>query len=483
MRWCLSGALACSFAWGADTPYNFTNFIDHFTSSTDTYEQRYYQNSSFFKGPGSPIFVIMGGEGPIPPEVGLFYPFVTQVLAKQFGALVIEPEHRYYGTSLPFGDKSYDVENLHLLTTQQALADAAGLIRAKQAEFKCTARGTAGYCPVITVGGSYPGFLAAMMRLRYPAVVDIGYSASAPMKFYSQETDQYAYYKIISQSAEKASPGCWATVQKVLNVVLAAPAKDVISKLGICTPLPSYMVDDATFFAELMMIVRIQFANLNMANYPPGPNTGLAQACKTLQTNDAWTGMKQFLSQVTFKSLHRGMPSVDVPQSTSGCFDFGPQIPSGDKGTVACGDWSGCGGGLGGESWDYETCTFLVEQIGTNNVTDMFPPRAWSFDWLNNHCASRFNVKPQPRVLADLWGFDHLAEMGASKIVFTNGLNDGWSAGGIQQDLSPTLKAINMPTGAHHSDLTHTPPSPDDTPDVQQARLQVAQLIQTWLKQ
>ncbi len=32
---------------------------------------------------------------------------------------------------------------------------------------------------------------------------------------------------------------------------------------------------------------------------------------------------------------------------------------------------------------------YLIEQIGTNNVTDMFPPRAWSFDWLNAHCAAR----------------------------------------------------------------------------------------------
>jgi pimeloyl-ACP methyl ester carboxylesterase len=466
----------CLCVLSADIPYNFTNLVDHFSASTATFEQRYYQNASFFKGPGSPIFVIMGGEGPIPPETGLFYPFVTQVLAKQFGALVIEPEHRYYGTSLPFGDQSYTLENLLLLNTQQALADADTLIRAKQKEFNCTARGSKGYCPVITVGGSYPGFLAAMMRLRYPAVVDIGYAASAPMRFYSQETDQYAYYKVVSQSAERASPGCWAAVQNALNVVMAASTADIISKLGVCTPLPPYM-DDPTFLAELLMVVRIQFANLNMGNYPPGPDTGLSQACRILQTNDAWTGMKLFLSQVT--SLRRGVYSEGP---SSDCFDFGPQIPAGDNGTVACGDWSGCGGGLGGESWDYETCTFLVEAIGTNNVTDMFPPIVWSLQWLQTHCQTRFGVQPQPRVLADLWGFDHLAEMGASKIIFTNGLNDGWSAGGIQQDLSPSLVAINMHNGAHHSDLSHSPPSPTDTQDVVDARLQVASLISKWLQ-
>jgi hypothetical protein len=52
------------------------------------------------------------------------------------------------------------------------------------------------------------GFLSAMMRLRYPAVVDIGYAASAPMRFYSQEVEQNAYYEIITNSANRALAGC-----------------------------------------------------------------------------------------------------------------------------------------------------------------------------------------------------------------------------------------------------------------------------------
>jgi Serine carboxypeptidase S28 len=55
-------------------------------------------------------------------------------------------------------------------------------------------RTSSNYCPVITFGGSYPGFLSTMMRFRFPDIVDIGYAASAPLQLYSQVVDSNAYY-------------------------------------------------------------------------------------------------------------------------------------------------------------------------------------------------------------------------------------------------------------------------------------------------
>jgi hypothetical protein len=60
-----------------------------------------------------------------------------------------------------------------------------------------------------------------------------------------------------------------------------------------------------------------------------------------------------------------------------------------------------------------------VEHIGTNGVTDMFLPRNWTLDWLTTHCQARFGVTPQPRLLADTWGFDDLQRLGTTHIVFT----------------------------------------------------------------
>ena len=52
-------------------PYYFKEqLVDHFSVNSATFTQRYYKNDTYFQ-PGGPIFVIMGGEGAIPPSTGI----------------------------------------------------------------------------------------------------------------------------------------------------------------------------------------------------------------------------------------------------------------------------------------------------------------------------------------------------------------------------------------------------------------------------
>jgi hypothetical protein len=211
-----------------------------------------------------------------------------------------------------------------------------------------------------------------------------------------------------------------------------------------------------------------------MQNYPPGPSTSLSQACRTFTAarGSSWQVLAAFLK------------GFSVDSKSAVCYNISLQLPSGANATVSSGDWSGVGSGNDGSSWDFETCSLLIERISTNNMTDMFLPRAFTLDWLMAHCKSRFNIEPQPRLLADLWGFDvqrlpHVTD----HIVFTNGLNDGWSAGGITANLSDTILAFNAATGAHHSDLSHNWPSSSDTADVLLMRQQVASVITAWIEE
>lgn len=458
--------------------------VDHFSTSGATYSQRYYEIDQHFGGPGNPIICIVGGEGAVPPSVGVFYPWVGVNLAQRFKALVIQPEHRFYGTSIPAGGASpFDAASLALLTPQQALADTAALIVASQRAHNCTEYGTPGYCPVITVGGSYPGFLSAMMRLRYPAVVDMAYAASAPALIYAQQTDHAAYYEVVTRSAERAVTGCPAAVRAAFADYLSIDSKDgAIAALGLCndaSAMPPYLAagDLDALRLAVNMVLMYSFADLNMQNYPPASDTGLAKACGALVARPTAQGLKAFL--VGYAGLAAASSGARA-QAAPSCFNLSTQLPAGHLPTISAGDWSGVGTGANGLAWDYQTCSLLIERISTNGETDMFPPRESTLEWLGAHCSSRFGVTPQPRALADEWGFDRMADL-TSRIIFTNGLNDGWSAGSVVANLSESLIAINMPNGAHHSDLSHDAPGPQDTDDVIAGRAQAAALLEGWL--
>eukprot|EP00729_Bicosta_minor_P029763 gene29763-26449_t len=73
-------------AWGADIPRWFNQRVDHFRNDLSTYQQRFYREDQHFGG------------------AGIFYPSIKDVMAADpaFNAVVIEPEHRFYGASLPF---------------------------------------------------------------------------------------------------------------------------------------------------------------------------------------------------------------------------------------------------------------------------------------------------------------------------------------------------------------------------------------------
>ncbi|CAJ1930855.1 unnamed protein product [Cylindrotheca closterium] len=474
---------------GTPAPEQFfhSQIVDHIDPDGpyggETYAHRYYTWNASFAGPGSPIFMIMGGEGHISPETGLYYPFITHHLAPKFGAYVLQPEHRFYGKSQPlfhrrdspFSSRRYKHDQREeLFTSEQALHDYMNLLTHTQTELGCSLDRTSDlYCPVITVGGSYPGFLSALARVMFPNKVDIAYSASAPMLFYAQKVEQEAYYDHITKVANETRAGCAEDVRKALFEVQVKIMRDEFDNddLGICEySIPDYIEFEEQLVNELMMVVGYTFANDNMANYPPGNETRLYKTCEIFACtkSSSLEKVKNFL----LARLAKGKT----------CWDMSAQLPTGDNATITSGDWSGVGTGADGESWDFQTCTREVEHIGFSEWS-MFPDRPWSMDWLKDHCMTRFGVVPDPHGMVRQWGFDKLAENKVRRIVFTNGLKDGWSVGGFKSDLSESLPVINFPNGAHHSDLTGKGPSDADSEDIQEGFKTVSGIIEKWLNE
>ena len=477
-----------------DVEYN-NEHDDDDISSYHYWIQRYYVDDKYFRRGGT-IFLIMGGEQALEPENGIIYPFVSEHLAQQFSGLVLQAEHRFYGASQPFQDTMYvtNQELSHFMTPEQAMWDAVTLVTYIRSKYNCapsTHYSSKHYCPVVTVGGSYPGFLSAMMRFLHPNIVDAAYAASAPMRFYAQNVSQSDYYNHVTTVAEKSSPGCADSVKSALLNIIDVIAKNVLtleeaaSKLGLCY-LPSYMNDRNTFVNEIMMVVGYTFANYNMGYYPPGNTTQLYNACQIFQneTISFFQKVNQFFQPYwgTKTTSHFLRQDFNRHKHKPHCFDIMSQLPSGPNATISSGDWSGVGTKWSGNMWDFQTCSLLVEKIGFSKQS-MFPPRTWTLEWLNDHCWRRFQVTPRPDYLVNQWRFDvdSLVENGASRILFTNGLNDGWSVSGIQTNLSSDVVALNFENGAHHSDLSAEGPSENDTEDIQQGFLDIHDILRGFI--
>ena len=81
----------------------------------------------------------------------------------------------YYGESLPFGNESFKIPKIDYLSSQQALADYAYLVKYLKEKYD------AEESPVIAFGGSYGGMLSAWFRMKYPNMVQGALAASAPI--------------------------------------------------------------------------------------------------------------------------------------------------------------------------------------------------------------------------------------------------------------------------------------------------------------
>jgi pimeloyl-ACP methyl ester carboxylesterase len=164
--------------------------------------------------------------------------------AAAFGALLVFAEHRYYGKSFPLGgDPAASQRHMQFLSSQQALADYAALLR-----FTKRGLGAGGEdVPAIAFGGSYGGVLSAMFRLKYPSAVAGAIAASAPLRAFPTQLPPWntqSYYARITADATAAggSPDQCAANIRSLWKPLFADAQTVAGRAKLsanfrtCTP-------------------------------------------------------------------------------------------------------------------------------------------------------------------------------------------------------------------------------------------------------
>ncbi|XP_071721304.1 uncharacterized protein [Rutidosis leptorrhynchoides] len=370
--------------------------------------------------------------------------------------MVIFPEHRYYGESMPYGsfDQAFkNASTLAYLTAEQALADYAVLITDLKKNLSAQAS------PVVLFGGSYGGMLAAWMRLKYPHIVIGALASSAPILQFEDIVPLYTYYDIISNDFKQESPNCFDTIKKSWDVINYVGQKanglDYLAKtFHLCRKLKS--IDD---FVNWLYAT---YEYLAMANYPypadfvaPLPAYPIKEVCTEIDSAPDGTSI-----------LDRISKGISVYYNYTGeaeCFELDDD-PYGTMG------------------WNWQACTEMVMPMSSNRNSSMFPEWEFNFSSYAQTCWDEFRVIPRPTWITTQFGghdYKSVLKTFGSNIIFSNGLLDPWSGGGVLENISDSVVALVTQKGAHHLDLRA---ATNDDPDwLVEQRASEVDLIEGWL--
>ncbi|TMW57590.1 hypothetical protein Poli38472_003515 [Pythium oligandrum] len=453
-----------------------TQYLNQFeVNGGGSFEQRYFVcGQQFFNAENGTIFFYNGNEADV-----LLYLNNTGLMwenAEEFNALLVFAEHRYFGKSVPFGDKVLD--HLQYLSSAQALADFAVLINTLKDELQADV-------PVIGFGGSYGGMLGTWLRLKYPQVVDGVIAGSAPVLHFVNDpdhpVDSEAYMRIVTfDMSEEAgsSPNCIPNVRKASETITKLGKteegrKTIASALRLCDSAPLDTEDD---IVNIIGAALGAYGTLAMGNYPYPtaymtsgevnlPAYPVRAACEHLAPdfgND---------DAALLNALRESYGLFYNATGKETCY-FAAADPSDSNQTLA--------EDIKGNFWGYIECSELYMPMGTDGVHDVFPAQPANATQDSANCEAAWGVPLRPNWAVTQYG-GLKAIRASSNIVFSNGNYDPWSGTGVLEDVSDSVVYLPIEGGAHHLDLFFSHPM--DPPSVTKARETEKKHIRKWIKE
>jgi len=437
---------------GAADPQYFTQqLLNHFDyADNTTWTQKYYVNATFWTM-GNPIFLMLGGEGPLgASSVGDHY--ILGTYAPIYGAMLVSLEHRFYGESIPKNSSS--VDNLRLLNAQQALADAVyfrywftDLYKTPNSKW-------------IVFGGSYSGALSAWARNKYPHVFQGSVASSGPVNAV-EDFNQY-----LQVTANSLGTQCSSIIKKgtdsIENLLQTQTGKQQLqTTFNTCSAIQTDK--DATTFLEDISDAICEVVQYNKDNRGTNALT-IDQICQIFidGQNDPVTAWATVYHKVM------GSDCVEV--------DYNVMIKE-------------LGPTSAGRCWTWQTCTEYGYYQTGELTTQPFSPRI-NLQYFRDICQDLFGpmrVSPDTSSLNSQFGALNLKQT-ASNTFFGDGTIDPWHALAILptgnnpgQEILPLNSAIALINGtAHCADLYA--PSSSDLPELTFARQLTMDLITQWLK-
>ncbi|GFQ01025.1 lysosomal pro-x carboxypeptidase [Phtheirospermum japonicum] len=404
--------------------YYYTQTLDHFNYaplSYATFKQRYVINSKYWGGPNSnsPIFAYLGAEDSLDDDLGAIG-FLNDN-APNFKSLSVFIEHRYYGKSIPFGTMEKAMKNettRGYFNSAQAIADYAEILLYIKKNLSAL------YSPIIVVGGSYGGMLASWFRLKYPHIALGALASSAPILYFDNITPQNGYYSIVTEDFKEISKNCYQTIRKSwaeIDKVASKPGGlSILSqRFKTCSPLNNS--------GELKDFLDSMYATA--AQYDAPPEYPVSMVCKGIDNASNKTDV--------IEAIFAGVVSY---WGDNTCYDTNYyNIPSETS--------------IG---WRWQTCSEMVIPIGRGENDTMFPASPFNLHQFSKGCMSLYGVPPRPHWITTYYGGHDtklVLKRFGSNIIFSNGLRDPYSSGGVLEDISDSVVVVTTLNGSHCLDI------------------------------
>eukprot|EP00933_Yihiella_yeosuensis_P012820 TRINITY_DN12202_c0_g1_i1.p1 TRINITY_DN12202_c0_g1~~TRINITY_DN12202_c0_g1_i1.p1 ORF type:complete len:545 (-),score=91.79 TRINITY_DN12202_c0_g1_i1:178-1704(-) len=470
------GAALGNFPWGwsseaAKEAKYFSQRQDHFDSDNkNTWQQAYYVNADFWSGSSSdaPVFLYVGGEGPMGPDHTVVDNFITDWLPKNKGIL-FAVEHRYYGchnmSACPYDNKTSD--HLRFLSSRQALADLAA--------FHSFATGTFGLrkdAKWVAVGGSYPGMLAGFLRAEYPEKFYSAISSSAPVHaildmtvFQDTVTKAYA----MNVEGIRGSPECSR---------LIAQGHEEVGKLlktaqGRSRLASSFKLESADWLKDPTN--QRTFAGCGVASFPAqsnypacdSPACGISEICE-IMTNSS-SGKDALERLATLRQAQRGTGL----QMVATC-EMDWEMPGDiDRPEVNYWGYQTCA-----EFGFYQTCEKGTDCFYTKGLVSFRNPQHRP----NDFCKEQFGISTEETTARIKRTVEYYQKKVAqsSRIIWASGDVDPWH--GLGQLTSPGKdQPVIFPIrGASHCAWMRAA-AKSDQESLVEARAKIYKQISTWL--
>ncbi|KAJ1442298.1 peptidase S28 [Ochromonadaceae sp. CCMP2298] len=417
-----------------DEPLTWDAPVDHFSADNSTFPQRYFVDAQYWAG--GPVFFLISGEGTLTAPPGGY----VATLGKQYSALLISLEHRFYGGSIPQGSAA--TENYHRhLSVQQALADLCAFTD----HYKGSVKGAVSV-PWVIFGGSYSGGLASWYRSAYPQQSVGALSSSGVVH------NIVDFYQFDMQVSAAAGNSCGQGIRRVQGAFQRTAERGepgLQTALGKLHCEADMSADDFYFMIADSWSMAVQYS----------AKSQLCAALSSIPPDAADAAVMDAFAAFSVDFWGAGFCSM------------------GFYNTRALADparWD-----VNSRSWRYQTCA----QVGYFNTA---PPsgalRAPTLD-LPYHlaqCAAIFGVPMFPNSLQMTEQFGGQFPS-AGNTFYSHFADDPWQRAGVSfaPSAAQPYHLAQCDDCGHCLDL-HSP-SPDDAPELQESRAEFEGYLAQWL--